>query len=777
MTSRKDSLGVILGAVIAFGGGLTQAQQAVAPSDSAMLEEVVVTARYRSEDLQKTPISIVSLSAETLEARGITDLVQVTQAAPNVTFAPGGPKSGNAAVLYIRGVGQFDSSYTLEPGVGVYFDGVYDQTLAGTQVSLGDIGSIEILRGPQGTLFGKNTEGGAVLISPVEPKGDDSAYIDAGYGSFNRRQLKAAFDLALIPSDLFLRVSFGSQNQDGYVKLEDWVCLHPGAANANLKATTPSSGSCVVGTEGSLDDQTGRVALKWLPNENATVNLSVDWGQQNDGGPPDVMVGIPNPHFFDGLNASFFVPTYGVAMSTANFYNPSHYVSYQNFTDALYGLSVPNVQTNRTWGTTLKFDYVLPFDMKFTSISNYSHQSGENDDVEGESPLPISFGLQVRNHYQISEEDRISGTTFGGALEWTAGGYYAYGRSLLGGFYDITVFDFPYSVNDVMVSRSEAGFLHGLYHVSDKFSIEAGVRYSHDYKSYTFGHQLIPVGGNPDAPVFPRTTGIAESSRVDPKVAIQYQWTSQLMTYAQVSTGYKAGGLNPFPNDAAQVLPFRPETLLAYEVGIKSQWLDNRLRVNADVYLNDLRELQLQIFDLSLGLGGVESNAGHAHILGWEADIMATPVRDLQLDASVGYTHFKYLELGDAALTPANAGGLVLSDVNAYTPTWKFNLGAQYTAHMAGYGSLTPRLDYVWQSLINFDAQNESYAAQGAYGLLNAHLTWATEDSKWSSTFEILNATNKFYWANMFDLSADFGTLHGYPGMPRTFFGSVKRRF
>src|ERR1700733_6303283 len=115
MTSRKDSLGVILGAVFAFGGGVSQAQQAVAPSDSAMLEEVVVTARYRSEDLQKTPISIVTLSAETLEARGITDLVQVTQAAPNVTLAPGGPKSGNAAVLYIRGVGQFDSSYTLEP--------------------------------------------------------------------------------------------------------------------------------------------------------------------------------------------------------------------------------------------------------------------------------------------------------------------------------------------------------------------------------------------------------------------------------------------------------------------------------------------------------------------------------------------------------------------------------------------------------------------------------------------------------------------------------------
>ena len=178
---------------------------------------MVVTARYRAESLQDTPISISALTAGDLEARGITDVTGLTAVTPSTTLVKEGSTGGNTLVAYIRGLGQANYSLAFQPGVPIYVDDIYQPTAFGSMLTLGDIERVDVLRGPQGTLFGKNSEGGAVSIRQVDPKGDNSGYAEAGVGSFNDRRIRAAFDTSLIADTLFMRVAAGSENSDGYV--------------------------------------------------------------------------------------------------------------------------------------------------------------------------------------------------------------------------------------------------------------------------------------------------------------------------------------------------------------------------------------------------------------------------------------------------------------------------------------------------------------------------------------------------------------------------------
>ncbi|MGE0113257.1 MAG: TonB-dependent receptor, partial [Steroidobacteraceae bacterium] len=559
----------------------------------------------------------------------------------------------------------------------------------------------------------------------------------------------------------------------------DYVCAHPGSSG-NLKPAT-WGGSCKIGTEGSVDVQTARAALKWLPTDDLTVRFSVDMLQDRSDGPPDVLVSIPNPNnILDAYNlGSPFagppggaVATYGIPYD-GRFMPSNHYISYQSLSNPSTGISTPNVNTVDSWGTTLKIDWTLLNDIRLTSISSYRKYSGQSFYNAGQSPLPVSYGVITNDNYQVSEEVRLSGTAFDKILEWTVGGYASYGSNKLGGFYDVAFYNFPFTINDSAPKRSKAGFVHGLIHVTDKLSVELGARYSDDWKEYTFDHAFIPSNFK----VFPVTANVAKSSRIDPKFGVQYQWTPDFMTYAQYGTGYKAGGVNAHPNTPAEVVPFDPETLRAYEVGAKSQWFNNRLRINGDVFYNDFKNLQLVIFPAGV-VGGIQSNAGHAVIKGAELDIQAEPVRDLTIDFAAGYLDFEYRELGAAGFDPVTRpSGIRLSDKAAYTPKYKGSLGIQYGFNMGDGGTLTPRVDYSYQSRVYFDQVNKEDASQSGYGIVNARLTWSAADSKWSATAELNNAFDKFYWVNMNNLSASFGSTAGTPSMPRNFMFSLKRTF
>ncbi|HVW69916.1 MAG TPA: TonB-dependent receptor, partial [Steroidobacteraceae bacterium] len=347
------------------------------------------------------------------------------------------------------------------------------------------------------------------------------------------------------------------------------------------------------------------------------------------------------------------------------------------------------------------------------------------------------------------------------------------------------VYGLNFNINDPTWEHTTSGFLHGVYHFTDKLSAEVGARYSTEEKEQGFDHTytvtvpdnfLFPVG-TPVYPGNPRQT--TSLSRTDPKLALQYQWTPDLMTYAQYSTGYKAGGINPKPVLESDIKPFRPEHLTAYEVGVKSEWLNHHLMVNADAYLSNYKDLQLSEFlPPPVGDGGtIVINTGQARITGFEMDLQARPFQGFTVDSSLSFLNYKTISLGDAA---GQVGGPTLTTRPPYIPRWKGSLGAQYTHTIGPAGSLTGRVDWSYQSLVYFDLANTPAGAQSGYGLVNARLQWDDPDSKWSVALEVRNATDKlYYYFKAPGLNGDGSLFNvvGTPALPRTWFGTVTRKF
>ncbi len=389
-------------------------------------------------------------------------------------------------------------------------------------------------------------------------------------------------------------------------------------------------------------------------------------------------------------------------------------------------------------------------------------------------------------HHQLSEELNISGTLADGKLEWVGGGYYYNGYSrqgngpviltsleivppappFFGGFYGLNFF-----TNDPVRVINKSGFLHANYHFTDKLTLELGVRYSDESKTYTFSRILLPT--NPQVPFFPPGTPLAgfednpsdtsTTSRWDPKAALQYSWTPQVMTYIQYATGYKGGGINPHPAAISEVVPFAAEHLASYEAGAKTQWFDNRLRLNAAAFLSDYRNLQITV--VAADAADIVSNAGHVRITGLEGELEAEPAAGLLLNASFGYLHYHTVDLGAAAGVP---GGPCLTCQPTYVPNWKYNVGVQYAIDLKRAGVLTPRLDWTFQTKVYNDPSNNPLLLQPGYGLLDARLTWDAPDGKWQVALKLQNALNKVYYVNMFDDLQGFNSVTGQPGWPVT---------
>jgi iron complex outermembrane receptor protein len=247
--------------------------QAATTSEANTLEEIVVTAQFRQQNVQDTPLAVTAVNAATMEARDQTSLHDVAQQAPNVELVETGGAFGPGMTATIRGIGQADFDPAFAPGVGVYIDDVYYTSLTGSNFDLLDLDRIEILRGPQGTLSGANSEGGSIKIYSVKPQGDDSGSIKASYGERNLVDFQAMGDVSLINDVLFMRISGVSHQQDGYVTRIDYGCAFP---KSGIPAVGGQQSDCVAGTEGGKNYTGGRVAFRWLPAENFEANLTAD---------------------------------------------------------------------------------------------------------------------------------------------------------------------------------------------------------------------------------------------------------------------------------------------------------------------------------------------------------------------------------------------------------------------------------------------------------------------------------------------------------------------
>ena len=784
---------------------------ATTAGDSAGLEEVLVTARFKSESLQTAPIAITAVTGEQLDARGYVDITQVANIAPNVNLEQAGSGFGKLAFVSIRGIGQSDFKYTFEPGVAFYIDDVYFGTAFGSIFDLTDVDSVEVLRGPQGTLFGKNTEGGAVRLLTKKPTGDGSGYIEAGYGDFSRQRYKGALDVSLIPDRLFMRVSAGSNRSAGYMDVYDFACANPALAG-KLKPATFING-CKIGTYGGDDVQVGRLALRWLAGDGLEVNLAADLLDDRGEAPANKVIAIalpPNPGGIPGVpgsqvsntlalfSANTSIPQFGVPLD-GRFITPSPFTTYNTFTDPLTGVTGPDTSTLYSWGVAGTVDWDTPWrGVHVKSISAYRRYHGEFAQDTSGAPITGNLPINFLSHHQFSEELQVSGHALGDALDWTLGAYYLDSEDLNSGIVDqpsnVGGRGILFLTHDPAASKDESGFAHANYRISSRWSIELGGRYSHETKNYTFYRYepdlkgIVPAGLFPTnngnflagfAPPYP--TGNVSISRFDPKAGVSYQWTPDVMSYLQFSTGYKSGGFNPRPLTRTQVTSFGPEKVRAYELGLKSEWFEHKLRANVAAFVSDYTDLQLPVATVDPGTGlpaFLTQSVGSVRISGVELELMARPVRGFTLDGSLGFLNYHTNSLGGAAYNPvSNPSAPTLEDVPSLTPRWKGNVGAEYAIALGAWGSLIPRADYTYQSEVFNDPQNELISRQGGYGVLNAHLTWQSMRGGWEASVLISNLTDRMYYLTEQNLLSTYDVVTGQPGRPREFLFSVRKTF
>jgi iron complex outermembrane receptor protein len=812
------------------------AQQAVQAEDA--LEEIVVTAQFREQRLQDTPIAITAVNAEMLEARGQTNIYQVAAQAPNVSLRPQPQNGGSGLIAFIRGVGQTDFNYAVDPGVGVYIDDVYIPTLSSSLLELVDLDRVEILRGPQGTLAGKNSIGGAIKVFSARPMGDDSGSFRVSYGSYNELTARGMMDFSLTDS-LAMRVSGMARGRDGYVAMLDYGQTHP---SSNVpQNNTRGNGNADYATMGGQNVIAGRVALRYAPNDQLEVNFSADYTRERSEAIPTVLIAAGAPCALPGCT-TFNPNSVGVSSSPSNIglipwlvgkngqpvnmscafvpagqyscdtggnlrgWDPG-FVSYSNFLDGMqpsatapfkpyFAIPQTNFQGSGVMAN-VSYDFNDNWNLVFIgSYREYNSKFGQDQDA---TPLPVSQLDNELTHHAFSSELRLNFQTESGFLEGTIGGYYLDQEGIYTARVDLNyvvpTIDFLHGP-DTTPSTTSAVFGTATIHPTEKLSLTGGLRYTKDEKDYTYYRSnpdgTLPNGFNCFVPgqggVFSEPncllagiygiTGRFEGDRTDWRVVADYRFTPSFMAYVSASTGFKGGGVNPRPFVADQRLSFEPETLTTYEAGFKSDLFDRRMRLNGAVFLNQYDDIQLskQVCpESSLPSPCLRpDNIGAADVKGIEFETSIFPGGGFSFDASFSWLDFEYTSPTTPQGNLVNTG-IPADGITPYTPELSYSVGAQYD-HELGDATLSFRLDGSYQGDLYTNGENTIWAEIPGRFLANARITWARQED-WKVWLEVQNLFDEYYFISTSDITTSLGQVTGVPGLPRTWSVAVERRF
>ena len=750
------------------------------------LSEIIVTAQFRSQKLQDTPVAITAVNAAMMEERGQTSLRDLGQQAPNVTLVETGGAFGPGMTSSIRGIGQGDFDPALAPGVGLYIDDVYYTSLTSSNFALLDLDRVEILRGPQGTLSGANSEGGSIKLYSVKPQGDGSGSVKVSYGERSLIDVQAMGDFALIKDSLFVRVSGVSHQQDGYVTRVDYGCAFP--ASGVPASGGGAGGGCVAGHEGGKDYHAARVALRWLASDNFEANLAGDVTVDNSES-AGVTLLKTNPTAGGALlGVANSGPLLGNAPGMAydsRFIAKDPYVSYANF--CARGLAgntycwAPYTHS-KSYGFNLTLDWKLANSLALKSITGFREFDTRWINDDDASPLGSSLGFSQLLNHTLTQELRLNGSV-STLLDYAVGGYLL-NQVTTYPTQQVLDYVFPGSFeflgNDPVAERDVGAFANATWHITDALNFNGGVRYTHQRKSYTYVRENPPTIGGGDSVFFPPgfsgTVGEFSGSKVDYRANVDYRWNPALMTYASVSTGFKGGGSNPRPFIPSQVQPFGPETLTAYEVGAKSDWFGHSLRVNVAAFYNKFRDIQVTLLSCPSYSGGNAAFPCAAPVNGGAADIYGAElettyqIKGLTLEGTYSHQHFSYKSINPAAGIPLSASS------PGFQPS-KWSLGAQYELLLANGASVTPRLDYSYNAGYFTNASNDANSYLNGYHVLNGRVTYRTDGGKWEFAVVGSNLTDKLWYTQMFDLSATQGQVYGLPSAPRTVWVEAKKKF
>ena len=641
---------------------------AAAPADLGGIEEITITARKVSENLQETPLSVSAINAEGLENLGIQDTRDITALAPNAYFTQTPGSSANLA-LAIRGVGGAEPLLTREQGVAVYMDGAYIARVTGAIMDLVDIERVEILRGPQGTLYGRNATGGAVNFISRKPTEEFEFTGRIGAGSFSRLEGLVRVNTGEMLPGLAATAAYLHRQKDGFV---------------NNRLSDDNS------DPGSQNTDAFRLAIGWDATESLRFDYSFDYENLIGEDPAFQLIAVDTANF--GIGDALGFPTAlvsGLDVSRSRRQNlnldlrglSEHTIRGHNLT-AEYdfgAFQIKSITTYRDWenfegateldGNTTVIPATVPiYNATILPFDPFGLPFGASCPDNGTSPFPFDSCLvtpaplvgqlfaadNIRHQDQWTQELQILGN-LGDSLDYVAGFYYfteefdEFNRQQFlipvgfGAVQLATPFDYDGEASAWALFTNATYTLPVL---DERLAVTGGLRYSKDKKSFEKRNRtctsplLLPPC---DTSIVTSTTRNSDTwDSIDWEVTLKFAATDSINTYARVATAYKAGGYN-LRTALPTIDPFEEETLLQYELGVKTRWLDNSLQVNFAAFFSDYDDIQTDVF--AAGPGGATSvtvNGGKAEIPGVELEVLAEPFEGVRLNMNYGWIDPKY---------------------------------------------------------------------------------------------------------------------------------------
>lgn len=719
-----------LASLLATGGPRAVAQESAATA--AALDEIVVQARKRAEPLQETPVAVTALTAERIESLHSADLKGLNFAAPNVEIAT--ISNFNSSVsIFMRGIGNADIDSSIDPPVALFVDGVYLPRAANSALNMFDIEQVEVLRGPQGTLFGRNTTAGAIQFRSKRPTGEFDARAKLVLGQFGRRDLMAAVE-APLSSTIDAKVAVFQQQFDGYF-----------TNTYTTPATAPAAnGVAAAVNAGGMNSFAVRPTVVFKPSETFTLTLIGEY-QKNDDQPQPV-INISGPTRV--LTTVYGVTPFPVGANT-------RYIS----------SNVPGYIKNRIWGLTAEMIWnVGPGELTF--IGNTRQTKSElSADSEG-TQAPLFEVYRKEPHRQNSQELRYAGD-LGDRLSYVVGAYnfeqeYNLRRDTFQNPMNAPAATHVLAFTN-QVHEARGAFAQVDYRFTDRLRGTLGGRYTRETKDMdatTFG--VFPNTG-------PRYLNSKTWSSFDPKVGLDFKWSDEALVYATWSKGFKSGGYNGRAATLTTFGPYDPEEVKATEIGLKADWLDNRLRTNLAVFHNQYSGLQrttIRATSVAPFQETITSNAASATVQGAELEVTAVPIKGLNLSLAIGYNDAAYDEFCadlngpgttntvagqcGAATALGNGTFLVPYDNSGFplqrAPEISIGAGIGYRAELGdGRGALGFRLDYNHTSEMFNGLAGEAVGKRPATDVADVSMTYESADDHWSTTIFVKNLTNEVY--------------------------------
>jgi iron complex outermembrane receptor protein len=742
MQMRAKFLTATIASLMASTAAVAQSGTAGSAIDTT---EIVVTADRRSASIQDVPISITALSGDTLAAAGIRSTEQLSDLTPGLLV-----QRSVVGKISIRGVGNENYTISGDPGVAVHMDGVYIARAAAGLFDLFDIDRVEVLRGPQGTLYGRNATGGVINILPNTPDDELAARVGAEYGNFNHIRVDGMVN-APLGQGFALRVAAMGNWRDGFT-----VNTNPGAAargfdRLDSKDVFAVRGQLAYDADGPftarlsvehMNDQSNLPAYKYLNRPNAL---------------PDADFGGFGPDDFRTVNQGFEANIPGTNRTVGE--DDDFFLTRQTGIALHLGYDFGSVALSSITGwRKTKFNWFNDGDGSDVFFVNYIQQ----DDNE-----------------QVSQELTLS-SQGDSALQWLIGGFYF---KETGSSFIALPFPFganlPFYITIDGTARTEAvaGFGELRWQATDRLRLTFGARYNHETRdaAYTYVTNFgSPVVAEPD---------LSDSfNAFTPRFVIDYSASEEVNLYASVTRGFKSGGFN-----LLAVQPgFAPEDVWAYEAGIKTQAFDRKLTVNGNIFYYDYKNMQVgQIVNLQ----SVLTNAAKSRIYGAELEVSARPVAGLELGMTAAYLNARYqnfctgdptqptapISPGCDAANPVDLTGNTLPRSPEFTATGTIS----YTFDLGNSGNLNLRSDARYQSQMFFTQFNRPLISQDGFATVNAAITWTDASDRYSIGGYVQNLTNKTFFTEVLESGAFNPQLVGqaYVAPPRTYGVRASARF